>query len=193
MRNKSAILMVAVLAALAGSGTAVRSEGLVRGSLAEITMEGRTVEAGAAPVASAKGGYHWTLPEDVIGIEVLGRITANVTRFADGTVQGTWIHHQLFLDEAIRLVVDATCLGIYDGNRAKVGGRITFSNDPDIPAGLFAWFQAIDNGEGDGADPDQSTFVGIGDEAENEAYCNSPDGPRFGPFDVTGNLQVHGI
>ena len=117
-------------------------------------------------------------------------MTANVTRFADGSVQGVWIHHQVFLDQAITLVVSATCLEIYDGNRAKVGGVISVSNDPDLPPGLFAWFQAIDNGEGANADPDQSTFVGIGNEEENEAFCNSPDGPRFGPFDVTGNLRV---
>ena len=64
------------------------------------------------------------------------------------------------------------------------------SNDPDLPPGLFLWFQAIDNGEGAGADPDRSTFVGIGDEQENEDFCNSDEGPRFGPFDVTGNLEV---
>jgi hypothetical protein len=187
MRTKVSTLAAAVLV-VAVIGTApIQAEKVLnlRGSGLRIApAEARGV------VASAKGGYHWTLPEDVIGFEVIGRTTANVTKFADGTVRGTWIHHQIFLDQAVTLVVDATCLGIYDGNRAKVGGVIMVSNDPDLPPGLFAWFQAIDNGEGAGADPDQTTFVGIGDEAENEAYCASPDGPRFGPFDVTGNLQV---
>ena len=55
----------------------------------------------------------------------------------------------------------------------------------------FAWFQAFDNGEGVGASPDQSSLVGFGDEEANEAFCNSPRLPRFGPWDVQGNVQVH--
>ena len=31
-----------------------------------------------------------------------------------------------------------------------------------------------------------------GDEAANEEFCNSPALPRFGPWDVEGNAQVHG-
>ena len=54
----------------------------------------------------------------------------------------------------------------------------------------FGWFQAFDNGEGAGATPDQSSLVGFGDEAANEAFCNSPNLPRFGPWDIEGNIQV---
>jgi hypothetical protein len=32
--------------------------------------------------------------------------------------------------------------------------------------------------------------VGFGDEAANEAFCNSPNLPRFGPWDVQGELEV---
>ena len=34
--------------------------------------------------------------------------------------------------------------------------------------------------------------IGFGDEAANEAFCNSPNLPRFGPWDIQGNIQVHG-
>ncbi|HET9480730.1 MAG TPA: hypothetical protein VFP98_03155, partial [Candidatus Polarisedimenticolia bacterium] len=58
------------------------------------------------------------------------------------------------------------------------------------PAGVFAWFQAIDNGDGGSGAADRSTLVGFGDQAENEAFCNSDAPPRFGPWDVLGDLQV---
>ena len=81
-------------------------------------------------------------------------------------------------------------MNIYDGNRAKIGGVVEFSNDSTVPVGSFAWFQVFDNGEGAGAPPDRSSLVGFGDEAANEAFCNSPNLPRFGPWDIEGNIQV---
>ncbi len=48
----------------------------------------------------------------------------------------------------------------------------------------------FDNGEGGTATPDQSSLVGFGDEGANEAFCNGPNLPRFGPWDVQGNVQV---
>ena len=64
------------------------------------------------------------------------------------------------------------------------------STDPTISAGEYGWFQVFDNGEGANAPPDQSSLVGFGDEAANEAFCNSPNLPRFGPWAVAGNVQV---
>jgi hypothetical protein len=81
-------------------------------------------------------------------------------------------------------------MNVYDGNRAKIGGVITVSNDPTLPPGGFAWFQVFDNGEGANAPPDRSSLIGFGNEAANEAFCNSPNLPRFGPWDVEGNVQV---
>jgi hypothetical protein len=75
-------------------------------------------------------------------------------------------------------------------NRAKIGGIVTQSSDPTIAVGMFGWFQVFDNGEDANAPPDQSSLVGFGDEAANEAFCNSPNLPRFGPWDVQGNVQV---
>jgi hypothetical protein len=81
-------------------------------------------------------------------------------------------------------------MNVYDGNRAKIGGVVEQSNDPTVPAGTFAWFQVFDNGEGPDAPPDRSSLIGFGNEAANEAFCNSPNLPRFGPWDVQGNVQV---
>ena len=81
-------------------------------------------------------------------------------------------------------------MNVYGGNRAKIGGIVTQSSDPTIAVGSYGWFQAFDNGEGANSPPDQSSLIGFGDEAANEAFCNSPNLPRFGPWDVQGNVQV---
>ena len=68
--------------------------------------------------------------------------------------------------------MDVTCLVVYDGNRAKIGGEIKTSNDPTLPAGGFAWFRCSTPGEGANALPDRSSLIGFGDEAANEAFCS---------------------
>jgi hypothetical protein len=85
-----------------------------------------------------------------------------------------------------------TCMNVYDGYRAKIGGLILSSNDPTVEVGSYGWFQVFDNGEGAAASPDQSSLMGFGDAAANEAFCASPNLPRFGPWDVQGNVQVKG-
>src|SRR5262249_38207293 len=89
-----------------------------------------------------------------------------------------------------RFNVAVTCMNVYDGNRAKIGGIVEQSTDSDNPPGTYAWFQVFDNGQGAGAPPDQSSLVGFGDEAANEAFCNSPNLPGFGPWNVSGGVQV---
>jgi hypothetical protein len=147
--------------------------------------------SGAARV-SASGGVHWTIPlPNPFGVEVWNRTLAfNARKDADGGVSGRFEYHQVVEGEAFRFNVEVTCLNVYDGNRAKIGGIIRVSNDPTLPAGGYAWFQVFDNGEGAGAPPDRSSLIGFGDEAANEAFCNSPNLPRFGPWDVEGNAQV---
>ena len=154
--------------------------------------------AAAAPdravVESASGGVHWTIPlPNPFGVEVWNRALAfNAREYADGTVDGRFEYHQVVEGEAFIFNVDVTCLNVYDGNRAKLGGVIVTSNDPTLPPGVFAWFQVFDNGEGAGTAADRSSLVGFGDAAANEAFCNSPALPRFGPWDVEGNAQVRG-
>ena len=76
----------------------------------------------------------------------------------------------------------------------STGGPITQSNDETVPPGVFMWFHSLDRGEGAGAPPDQTTGFGLGDDAANEAFCNSPALPN--PLFLTdvraGNLQVEG-
>jgi hypothetical protein len=147
---------------------------------------------GGAAVASANGSAHWTIPlPNPFGVEVRNQpLSFNARKYADGSVSGRFEYHQVVEGEAFDFNVDVTCMNVYDGNRAKIGGVIEVSNDPTLPPGVFAWFQVFDNGEGASAPPDQSSLVGFGNEAANEAFCNSPALPRFGPWDVQGNVQV---
>ena len=143
-------------------------------------------------MASASGGIHWTIPlPNAFGVEVRNQPLAfNARKYSDGSVSGQFEYHQLVEGESFDFNVDVTCMNVYDGNRAKIGGVVRVSNDPTVPPGMFAWFQVFDNGEGANAPPDRSSLAGFGSEAANEAFCNSPNLPRFGPWDVEGNVQV---
>jgi hypothetical protein len=145
-----------------------------------------------AAVLSANGSAHWTIPlPNPFGVVVWNRtLSFNARKYEDGSVSGRFEYHQVVEGEAFVFNVDVTCFNVYDGNRAKIGGVIEVSNDPTLPAGVFAWFQVFDNGEGAAAPPDRSSLIGFGDEAANEAFCSSPNLPRFGPWDVQGNVQV---
>ena len=151
-----------------------------------------TATGGSGPVGSASGGVHWTIElPNPFGVEVGNQpLTFNAKKYADGTVTGQFEYHQVALGESFNFHVEVTCMNVYDGNRAKIGGEIVSSNDPVQVPGRFAWFQVFDLGEGANAPPDRSSLVGFGNEAANEAFCNSPALPRFGPWDVRGNVQV---
>jgi hypothetical protein len=150
--------------------------------------------APGGPVESASGGVHWTIPlPNAFGVEVINQPLAfNARKYADGSVTGRFEYHQIAEGTSFNFNVDVTCMNVYGGNRAKIGGVVRQSNDPTTPVGTFAWFQVFDNGEGASAPADQSSLVGFGDEAANETFCNSPNLPRFGPWDVQGNVQVRG-
>ncbi len=141
-------------------------------------------------VGKAKGDVEWTIPPDVFGAEVGNDLEFKARKHADGSASG-WIHYvQTFQGESFEFEIDVTCLEFYDGNRAKLGGVITESNDPTVPAGRYGWFQAFDLGKGKKGPADRSSLLGFGDEAANEAFCNSPNLPRFGPWDVEGEIKV---
>lgn len=149
-----------------------------------------TPAMGSAVVAQARGSAHWTIDESVFGVEVGNRtMSFTATRFTDGRVEGSFEYHQVVEGEAFRFTGRVTCLQVYDGNRAKFGGEIITSNDATVPVGTFGWFQVIDQGVGAGSSPDQSTIMGIGDAAANEAFCANPAGPRF-IFDTQGSILV---
>jgi hypothetical protein len=142
--------------------------------------------------ASANGSAHWTIPlPNVFGVEVGNRtLSFNARKHEDGSASGRFEYHQVVEGDAFIFNVAVTCMNVYDGNRAKIGGVVEVSNDPTVPTGSFAWFQVFDNGEGSAAAADRSSLVGFGDEAANEEFCASPNLPRFGPWDVQGNVQV---
>jgi len=150
--------------------------------------------ASATQVTSATGSAHWTIPlPNAFGVEVVNRtLSFNARTDPNGYASGRFEYHQVVEGDAFTFNVSVTCLEIYDGNRAKLGGLIEVSNDPTIEAGTYAWFSVFDNGEGAAAQPDRSSLVGFGSEAANEAFCSSPNLPRFGPWDVQGNVHVRG-
>ena len=168
----------------------LRSIFMLVGMVCALAVPG-ALAAGGEPVASANGGVHWTIPlPNAFGVEVVNQPLAfDAGKYADGSVSGRFEYHQIVEGTSFDFNVDVTCMNVYDGNRAKIGGVVRQSNDPTTPVGTFAWFQVFDNGEGSGAS-DQSSLVGFGDEATNETFCNSPNLPRFGPWDVEGNVQV---
>jgi hypothetical protein len=145
-----------------------------------------------AAVLSANGSAHWTIPlPNPFDVVVWNRtLSFNALKYEDGSVSGRFEYQQVVEGEAFVFNVDVTCFNVYDGSRAKIGGVIEVSNDPTLPAGVFAWFQVFDNVEGAAAPPDRSSLIGFGDEAANEAFCSSPNLPRFGPWDVQGNVHV---
>ena len=169
----------------------IRSFFLLATIVAALTVPAALAAPGG-PVASASGGIHWTIPlPNAFGVEVVNQPLAfNAQKYADGSVSGRFEYHQIVEGTSFDFNVDVTCFNVYDGDRAKIGGVVRSSSDPTIPPGTFAWFQVFDNGEGPNAAPDQSSLVGFGDEAANEAFCDSPNLPRFGPWDVQGNVQV---
>ena len=163
------------------------------GALAVLAV---SAASASSPVVSAVGSSHWTIElPNPFGVTVLNRtLSFNARKDAGGSATGHFEYHQIEVETGatFKFNVDVTCMNVYDGNRAKIGGVIVVSNDPTLPAGGYAWFQVFDNGEGDGAPADRSSLVGFGDEAANEAFCNSSNLPRFGPWDVQGNIQVSG-
>lgn len=169
----------------------IRSFFLLAAIVAALTVPAALAAPGGA-VASASGGIHWTIPlPNAFGVEVVNQPLAfNARKYADGSVSGRFEYHQIVEGTSFDFNVDVTCMNVYDGDRAKIGGVVKSSSDPTIPPGTFAWFQVFDNGEGPNAAPDQSSLVGFGDEAANEAFCDTPNLPRFGPWDVQGNVQV---
>ena len=161
---------------------------------AALALSAGQLGTAAAPAVSANGSAHWTIElPNPFGVEVWNRtLSFNARKDADGTVSGQFEYHQVVEGTAFTFNVSVTCMNVYDGNRAKIGGVIVVSNDPTFTPGTYAWFQVFDNGEGAGAPPDRSSLIGFGTEAANEAFCNSPNLPRFGPWDVQGNVQVRG-
>jgi hypothetical protein len=142
--------------------------------------------------ASATAGLHWTIPASAFGFPVDNRLTISALRQSGGEVEGRFVYEQAFLGNTFVFKGPITCIGVYDGFRAKTGGPVEQSNDPDVPVGTFIWWHVHDNGEGSAAPPDQATLPGLGNEAGNEAFCASANLPLGRLWDTQGNAQVGG-
>jgi len=211
MRNRSVALAVFILILAVAAAPAAGA-----GTVHDPTIESATAApaAGGGPELIATGGYQFTVPADFNGgifgttTPIVNRVTFNAKRRADGSVTGWYTYEQAYDGQTFNFSGPVTCLSIHDTpvlvrtpevpplihNRAKWGGRVERSNDSTIPIGTFIWFQSIDNGEGANGWTDVSTLSGFGDEAANEAFCNSANVPNsnFGPHRIGGgNIQVH--
>lgn len=141
-------------------------------------------------VSTAKGKVTWAIPlPNAFGVHV-DNVLSFKARKKKGVASGRIHYEQTVEGETSIFDIDVTCMVIYDGNRAKLGGVITKSNDATVPAGMYGWFQAFDLGRKHKGPADRSSLLGFGDEAANEAFCNSPNLPRFGPWDVKGKIKI---
>jgi len=83
---------------------------------------------------------HWTIPlPNPFGVVVENRtLSFNARELGDGSATGRFEYHQVVEGDAFSFNVDVTCMNVYGGNRAKIGGVIVVSNDPTLPPGTFA-------------------------------------------------------
>jgi hypothetical protein len=195
MKSSTALLLSTSLLLVVGCDSntvATDSPGAIAPEAA-VTEVSSSTQVRKVGTISAHGGANFIVPEDVFGAEVGNVLTFNARKDLDGAASGQFNYHQTFMGETFKFNGNVTCFNVYDGNRAKIGGLVELSNDATLPPGVFIWWSVIDNGQGAGATPDESTIIGAGDEAANEAFCDSPAVPRFGPWEIAGgNFQVDG-
>ena len=111
----------------------IRSFFLLAAIVAALTVPAVLAAPGGA-VASASGGIHWTIPlPNAFGVEVVNQPLAfNARKYADGSVSGRFEYHQIVEGTSFDFNVDVTCMNVYDGDRAKIGGVVKSSSDPTI-------------------------------------------------------------
>ena len=99
-----------------------------------------------------------------------------------GVVKGSFELHFTSVDANVH--GDVKCL-IVVGNRALLSGVVTRSDNDERPVGFVFHWQAIDNGEGAKAAPDQITpFFNVAD----PTVCNYAD--QSGIDWTNGNVQI---
>jgi len=150
------------------------------------------IATGGAPVASANGSAHWTIPlPNPFGVVVENRtLSFNARELVDGSATGRFEYHQVVEGDAFSFNVDVTCMNVYGGNRAKIGGVIVVSNDPTLPPGTFAGSRSSTTARARRRRPTGRASSASATRPRTKRFCNSPALPRFGPWDVQGNIQV---
>jgi hypothetical protein len=156
------------------------------GAIGALSIAGAAVAAGGP---SASGGSH-LVAHNVFGLQtlVLQNFGFNAEIKMDGSADGWFNYRDVEDGTPFSAGGPVTCLTVI-GSDAWIGGVISLSNDPTV-VGLGAWWHVTDNGEGDGAPADITTFLGIGSLAQTQAFCDNHPAYRF-PFAIEGgNIQV---
>jgi hypothetical protein len=156
-----------------------------------------STELGNGVVISATGGGMYNA-----GVIVQFSMSAN--QKADGTAHGQFHHKTVLGGLVVDFSGEVTCMAVDSENhRAWIGGVVT-ENRSEHPSfttaihqvGRDIWFRVLDNGQGNGSEPDRTTFLGFeggGGIPTSAAYCAEriwPDGnARTSPL-TNGNIQV---
>lgn len=154
--------------------------------------------AGGIEVSTTGGGHYLLL--DLLDT----KISFSAVQNGNGNAHGQFRQSVVFQGQAIDFKGRVTCVSVDSENhRAWIGGVVTqnlsehpaFQTDIHEP-GDDVWFRVLDSGEGAGADPDRSTFLGFEGAAgiiTSEEYCEEQiwpaDDARTWPV-TEGNIQV---
>lgn len=116
-----------------------------------------------------------------------------VTKDVDGNVTGSWqSNYNDSMDDTKDINTHGTinCV-IFDGNRAIMAGTLTVVNEggywESVQEGTYAYFEVVDNGEGENSLPDQFSdiYFGLG-----TLYCGADFGVPLSYIN-NGNIQVN--
>ncbi len=158
---------------------------------------------GGSPVDIVTGGGQFDVV--IAAGTFIGNFGFSAIGRPDGSATGQ-LEFQLELGGLpIRFHGVVTCVSVdRELNRAWIGGIVT-QNDSEHPSyttertqpGRDIWFRVLDNGQGEGAEADRTTFVGFeGDRniITSQEYCDVQpwveDPPNAATWAVTGNLSI---
>lgn len=163
--------------------------------------EGTVQFANVGGLTMATGGGHYVLSGAFPGSFAFTAIQTS----SDGTAKGQLRHTLEFNGELIEFHGVVTCMTVDLANgRAWVGGVVTknksvaepFASEARFQVGRDIWFRVLDNGQGQAAEPDRTTFTGFAGDAGFETsaeYCAGMPWPdanaRTHPV-TAGNIQV---
>ena len=123
----------------------------------------------------------------------LRKLTFTARQHSDGRVDGEWT----IVAGASIIRGDIDCLTILpEGNRARLAGVVTDAKFTTFQVGTAFALEAVDNGQGQGADPDQTSEIRVFRNLPVEVgreFCETgvaPDGHHLQDVEL-GNLQIH--
>lgn len=134
-------------------------------------------------------GVHLTV-HNVFGLQTLElkQFEYKATGNADGSATGSYTYREI--DDGVPFTASGPifCMTVV-GHDAWIGATITDSSDPTV-VGSGSWWHVTDNGQGANDPPDITTFLGIGDLAQTQAFCDTYP-PYKHPFPIDGgNIKV---